>query len=118
MKSINISSFLNPTQVQADITMVGSFVISMVSPATKTAVHDIAEGLLQLSEAAVTVAEIDALIADAKVSVPPADAAIFGLLLNGSVAILNLMIAKFDTKNPEVVAYADGIANGILDAGF
>ncbi len=118
MAAINISSFLNPQQIQADITLVGSFVLSTVSPATKKAVHDIAEGLLELAESDVTVAEVDALMVDAKISVPPNDLAIFGLLLNGSVAILNLMIAKFDTRNLEVVAYVESIAKGLLSAGF
>ncbi len=118
MAAINISSFLNPQQIQSDITLVGSFVLSSVSAETKKAVHDVAEGLLELAEADVTVEEVDALMVDAKISVPPNDLAIFGLLLNGAVAILNLMIAKFDTHNVGVVAYAESIANGLLSAGF
>ncbi len=98
--------------------MVGSFVLSTVSPATKMAVHDVAVGLLELSESDVTVAEVDALMVDAKISVPTNDLAIFGLLLNGSVAILNLMIAKFDRHNVEVVSYVKAISNGLLAAGF
>ncbi len=118
MAAINISSFLNPQQIQSDITLVGSFVLSTVSAETKKAVHDVAKGLLELSKSDVTVAEVDALMVDAKISVPPNDLAILGLLLNGSVAILNLMIAKFDTHNVEVVAYAQAISNGLLSAGF
>lgn len=114
----NISSYLKPAQVQMDITLVSSLVMSMISAPTKTAIHDVATGLLELAMADVTVAEIDALIADAKVSVPAADVAFFHLLLNGGVATLNLVLAKFGTHNPEIVAYAEAIANGLLAGGF
>jgi hypothetical protein len=115
---ITIPTYLQPAAIQADITMFAPMVLGMISTATKGAIHDVAEGMLELADGAVTVAEIEQLMTDAKISVPAADVWVFGLLLNAALAGINIAIVKYGADAPEVAAYLEGISDGLLAAGF
>jgi hypothetical protein len=115
--STTIASYLTPANIQTDIEIAGTFLGGLLSPATKTILVTFANDLLALAQGALTVQAVDQLIADAKLNIPAADAAIVNVILTGALAVLNIAIVKFGSHNVEVIDYAEAIANGIL-VGF
>lgn len=116
--STNIASFLTPANIQGEIAMFGMFVAGAASPATKSILTTLANDLLALATANVTVAQVDDLIAATKLKIPVADQAIVSFVLTGVLGILNLILNSFAGHNAQIVAYVNAVANGILEAGL
>src|ERR1700735_3660105 len=82
-----LSSLTTPSQVQADLTVAGSLVVSKVSATAKADIHTFATDLLSLSTATLTSAEIQSFV---PANVPAADQALVTGLIDGGTVVINL----------------------------
>lgn len=116
--SPTVKSLLSAEQIEKDIVFAGSQVSGKVSAQAKAAIHEGAVELKALVASGVTSADVSAIFAKVKLSIPAADAPVVGLVVDGALIVINQSIAKFGEHNPMVITYVNDVAQGFLDAGF
>lgn len=116
--SKSVGTILTPTQLQADAQFAGSQVVSVVSVQAKATIHQIATDLVAISADNATTANLTQLVSQLRVTVPTQYQSGYTLAVDAIAAGLNAATTSFGDHNPQVVAYAQAVGNGLLAAGF
>ena len=109
-----LGSLATPGNVRSVLAVGGAGIMSKVTASDKAQIHKFATALVSMVASQLDSATVNSYLpqisSSSSVFVQP--------LITLSVVEINTAIAKFGAHNAQIVAYAQAVGNGLLDAGF